>query len=573
MTEQQNNWKQLIQEKVSRRNFLRGMSVMGAGAAAAVALPAGVLQAATPVLVAAAAAKAQAGLAFTPIAPSTSDDIVLPEGFTYQVVIKRGDVFTKDGKTFGDNADWTGWFPIDMLEGGNSTEEGLLVINNEYVNSLLVSNYSGDGDKTVDQINAEKDAIGFAVVHLRKVDGLWTVVADSDYGRRFDARTPIALSGPVAGTAVVGGATEVIGTLGNCSGGMTPWMTGLSCEENYQDYYGEDSVNEQNPAQGWQADAANVQPPEHFGWVVEIDPFTGVAKKRTSLGRFRHENVAIGIGKSGKVVAYMGDDKRDEVVYKFISDAAYDPTNREANLDILDSGTLYAANFGSGKWIPIVWEGNEETLGDPSKVGGYTLTSQADVLTYAAQAARALGATRTDRPEDIEIHPQTGDVYIAFTNNSNHGNFHGQITRLIEADGDHEALEFGWDIFAVGGPQSGFSSPDNLIFDPAGNLWMVTDISSSSVNKGIYQFQGNNSLFMLPTNGENAGKAFHFASGPVDCEMTGPTWLGSDTLFLAIQHPGEESASLEELTSHWPEGGDAQPRSGVVAIVGPFNNA
>lgn len=216
-------------------------------------------------------------------------------------------------------------------------------------------------------------------------------------------------------------------------------------------------------------------------------------------------------------------------------------------------------------------EGNEETLGDPSKVDGYTITSQAEVLTYAPQAARALGATRTDRPEDIEIHPETGDVYIAFTNNSNHGNFHGQITRMMEKDGDHEATEFGWDIFAVGGPQSGFSSPDNLVFDRKGNLWMVTDISTSSVTKGIYQFQGNNAMFMFPTSGEDVGKAYMFASGPVDVEMTGPTWLGDDTLFLAAQHPGENSPSLAELTSHWPNGGDDQPRAGVVAIVGPFN--
>lgn len=569
MTEQ-NNWKQLIQEKVSRRNFLRGLSVMSAGAVAASAVPAGVLEAASPALV---AAKVQAeGLLFNPIAPTISDELVLPEGFSYQVIIKRGDVFTKDGKTFGDNADWTGWFPIDMLEGGSSTEEGLLVVNNEYINSLLVSGYNGDGDKTVDQINAEKDSVGFAVVHIKKVDGLWTIVADSDYGRRFDARTLIGFSGPVAGSASVAGATEVTGTLGNCSGGQTPWHTGLSCEENYQDYYGEDSVSEQNPAQGWQADPATMQMPEHYGWVVEIDPFSGVAKKRTAMGRFRHENVAIAIGKSGKIVAYMGDDKRDEVVYKFITDAAYDANNREANLDILDSGTLYAANFGNGKWIPVVWEGNQEVLGDPSKVNGYTLASQADVLTYASSAARALGATKTDRPEDIEINPVTGDVFISFTNNSNHGNFHGQITRLTEKDGDHESTEFGWDIFAVGGPQSGFSSPDNLVFDPKGNLWMVTDVSSGSLNGGIYEFMGNNSMFYLPTTGDNAGKAFRFASGPAECEMTGPTWLGSDTLVLSVQHPGEESASLEELSSHWPEGGDAQPRSGVVAIIGPFGN-
>jgi secreted PhoX family phosphatase len=219
----------------------------------------------------------------------------------------------------------------------------------------------------------------------------------------------------------------------------------------------------------------------------------------------------------------------------------------------------------------VVWEGNEERLGDPDNVGGYTMTSLADVLTYVNFAARALGATRTDRPEDIEIHPQTGDVYIAFTNNSNHGNFHGQIVRITEADGDHESLSFQWDIFAVGGPQSGFSSPDNLAFDGAGNLWVVTDVSSSSLNGGIYAFHGNNAMFMIPTSGDSVGQAFRFASGPVEAEMTGPTFVGN-TLFLSVQHPGEVSESLDALTSHWPEGGDAQPRAAVIAITGPFSS-
>jgi secreted PhoX family phosphatase len=571
---EQNNWKHLVQEKMSRRNFLRGLSAAGVGAAASSVLPTGVLAAAAPAISALATAKAQAmGLPFAPTEPTDADDVTLPEGYSYQVVIKRGDVFTKDGKTFGDNADWTGWYPIDGLEGGNSAEEGLLVVNNEYLNEMLVSGYVADGEtaKTPEQILLEKESVGFAVVHLRKVDGAWTIVTDSDFGRRFDATTPIQFVGPVAGADVVGGATEVIGTLGNCSGGQTPWMTALSCEENYQSYYGEDSVNEPNSVYKWEIETATAQPPEHYGWVVEADPYTGTAKKLTALGRFRHENVAIGIGASGKVVAYMGDDSRDECVYKFISDGTYDPNNRDANLGLLETGTLYAANFSNGTWIPLVFEGNEERLSDPGNVGGYTIANQADLLTYVNLAARALGATRTDRPEDIEIHPQNGDVYIAFTNNSNHGNFHGQITRIIEAGGDHEALEFGWDIFAVGGPQSGFSSPDNLIFDNDANLWVVTDVSSGSLNGGIYSFMGNNALFYIPTSGDNVGKAFRFASGPVEAEMTGPTFLGNDTLFLSVQHPGEESESAENLSSHWPEGGDAQPRAGVVAIVGPFS--
>ena len=567
------SWQSMVQSKLTRRSFLRGIGVFSAGVAArsVVSAPENTAQAASQSPTPSPALAQDGLLPFAPIEPTALDDITLPLGFNYQVVIARGDVFTPDGKTFGDNADWTGWFPIDWLEDGESVTEGLLVINCEYLTALFVSGYEGEGEKTPEQIEAEKGSVGFSVVHLRRDENGWTVVADSEFARRFDATVPIELTGPVAGTDAVNGATTVTGTLANCSGGKTLWKTGLSCEENYQLFWGNDK-NATSSNYRWVEDSQADEIAEHYGWVVEIDPYTGVAKKRTSMGRFHHENVAMAIGSSGRVVCYMGDDAQDEVVYKFISEGVYNPDDREANLDILETGTLYAANFGKGRWIPVVWEGNEETLGDPDEVGGYAMSGLADVLTYANQAARALGATPVDRPEDIEIHPTTGDIYIAFTNNSRHGNFHGQITRIMENDGDHESLEFGWDIFAVGGPQSGFSSPDNMAFDPKGNLWMVTDISTSSVNSGIYEFQGNNAMFMFPTEGENAGKAYMFASAPNDAEMTGPTFVGSDTLFLAVQHPGELTPSLDELTSHWPDGGDSVPRAGVVAITGPFGN-
>lgn len=566
-----NNWQKLIQEQVSRRSFLRGLSVLAAGTTAQVAIPTGVMAAAAPALALAAAkpAGAPSRVPFTPTEPTTADEVTVPEGYSVQVVAVRGDVITRDGALFGENSDWTGWYPIDGLEGGNSTEEGILVVNHEYFNTIFITPDWTEGPKTPEQILNEKQQVGFSAVHLRRTgDGPWEIVTDSDFARRFDATTPIGFTGPAAGDT-----SEVIGTLANCSGGQTPWMTALSCEENYQDYYGEDSVNENDPEDGygWGVDTATAQLPEHYGWVVELDPYTGVANKRTAMGRFRHENVATTIGASGKVVAYMGDDSRDECVYKFVSDGTYDPNNRDANLNILETGTLYAANFGRGQWIPLVYEGNEETFADPGDTGGYIIDSLAAILTYTNYAARALGATRTDRPEDIEVHGETGDVYIAFTNNSNHGNFHGQITRIMETDGDAESTTFQWDIFAVGGPQSGYSSPDNLAFDPAGNLWVVTDVSSSSLNGGIYEFMGNNALFMLPLEGDEAGQAFRFASGPVESEMTGPTFLGDNGLFLAVQHPGEVSESLDALTSNWPLGNGEVPRAGVVFISGPFN--
>jgi uncharacterized protein len=194
--------------------------------------------------------------------------------------------------------------------------------------------------------------------------------------------------------------------------------------------------------------------------------------------------------------------------------------------------------------------------------------SQAAVLSDARASALAIGATPVDRPEDIEIHPKTGDLYMAFTNNSEHGNYYGQIIKLTESGSDWVAQDFKWEVFAVGGRQSGFSSPDNMVFDPHGNLWMVTD--SGTGEDSIYDFLGNNSMFFFPTEGPDAGKAFRFAVGPLEAEMTGPVWSpDGKTLFLSIQHPGEDSESLEALTSNFAAAeGTKVPRPTLIAIEG-----
>jgi hypothetical protein len=287
------------------------------------------------------------------------------------------------------------------------------------------------------------------------------------------------------------------------------------------------------------------------------------------MGRFRHENVAMRVGSDGTVVAYMGDDRNDAMVYKFIADQKYVAGDRAANLKILESGKLYAADFQNGRWLLLDYT-TQKALQDAKRSDGSPVfTSQVDVLANARDAALALRATPTDRPEDIEVHPLDGSIYVAFTNNTAHGNFHGQIVRMAEKDNNVASTEFSWEFFAVGGPQSGFSSPDNLIFDAQGNLYMVTDISSSRIGKGIYQFQGNNALFVFRTTGPDAGVAYQFASGPVESEMTGPSWTpDGKTLFLSVQHPGEESPSMNELTSRWPNGGTDVPRPAVVAITG-----
>ena len=559
-TAEQSLWHKLLDKKFSRRTVIQSAVVAGvAGSLGGAQAQAGRVNANNGAPIAAGAAGAVSSAAqtqppFMPIETNFADTLTLPEGYSFQILAPWGEAINEQGDEIGFNHDFVGYFPLDMLEGGGSSQEGLLTINHEYPNALFVGGNTDDRTAPA-QVEAEMKSVGVAVVRVRKDGDRWGVVTDPR-NRRIDALTTCELTGPVRGAEPVGGAVEVQGSVGNCSGGQTPWGTLLTCEENVDGYQ-----------EIWAQAGYNAM---HQGWITEIDPFDAGAqpKKRTAMGRFRHENAAITVADDGRVVVYMGDDKRDACVYKFVSKGMYNPNDRAANLNLLSEGDLYVADFGNGQWLLLDY-GRNESLRDAvaEETGEPLFTSQAQVLADARAAALAIGGTPTDRPEDIEIHPRTGEVYIAMTNNSDHGNYFGQIVKLSETGG-WTSDTFRWGIFAAGGPQSGFSSPDNLVFDPHGNLWMVTD---SGTGEGtIYEFLGNNSMFFMPTEGPDLGKAYRFAVGPVEAEMTGPVFSPDGrTLFLAVQHPGEDSESLDALTSNFAaaEGSDV-PRPTLVAISG-----
>jgi uncharacterized protein len=551
-TKSQSLWHQLLDKKISRRAMIQTAVAAGAASGLQVLSKAeAVSNNGAPVIEVGTTPAAQ--LPFTPIEMTRADTMTLPSGYSFQVLAPWGETMNEAGDTIGFNHDFIGLFPIDMLDGGRSRTDFLLTINHEYPNALFVG---GNIDNPADpaQIEAEKKALGVSVVRVSKKENAWEIVMDPR-NRRIDGVADIQLTGPVAGTELVAGAMRVKGTIGNCSGGQTPWGTLLTCEENVDDY-----------AETWGSDYN----PMHQGWVTEIDPFTADAtpKKHTALGRFRHENAAVTLASDGRVVVYMGDDKRGACVYKFVSSGTYSDTDREANLKLLETGDLYVANFGNGEWLLLDYDKNEAFKELVNEDGTPLFKNQAEVLADARASALAVGATPVDRPEDIEIHPKTGDVYMAFTNNSEHGNYYGQIIKLTEDGSDWAANAFKWEPFAVGGRQSRFSSPDNMVFDPHGNLWMVTD--SGTGEDTIYDFLGNNSMFFFPTEGPDAGKAFRFAVGPAEAELTGPVWSpDGKTLFVAVQHPGEDTESLDAPTSTFAAAeGTNIPRPTLVAIEG-----
>ncbi len=488
------------------------------------------------------------------LAPTNTDDLILTEGLHYHTVLKWGDKIN-DNDTFGFNNDFTCFVPLD----DRNPKDGLLWVNHESVNPLFVSgfNYREFKDpgahRTKEQVEKEMYNVGGSIVRIKETNGTWAVVENDPHNRRIHGATPIAINW----NQPIMGKKTVIGTNSNCSGGLTPWRTFITCEENYDNCFGETEYDANNnpthraSSYGWEK--FYNYPPEHYGWVVEIDPKDGTAQKHIALGRFAHECCTLYELPNKHVVAYTGDDANDEHLYKFVSSK---PRS-------LKEGTLYVADTLNGKWLALDWD-IQPSLQKKFK-------NQTEVLIRAREAAKILGATPLNRPEDIEIDPITGNILITLTNNKRRKDYHGSILKIEEHNGAFDAVTFKASTYIVGGEENGFSCPDNLAFDMAGNLWFTSDISGSSMNRidRPYMPFKNNSLFVIPRYGKDEGKVIRVASAPTDAELTGP-WFSPDgkTLFLSVQHPGEQTKDILNPTSKFPFDADGIPKPAVVAITG-----
>ncbi|NBJ13400.1 PhoX family protein [Microvirga arsenatis] len=554
------------------------------------------------------------------------------EGYDVQVLLRWGDpIFAdapefdpmnqtaeKQARQFGYNTDFIGFIPLN-----GSADHGLLVANHEYTNEELMFPGVGIQDSkdanfskmTKDLVDIEIAAHGGAVVEIRRVNGKWQVVKDSKYNRRITAATPMEITGPAAGhdrmkTSADATGRRVNGMINNCAGGVTPWGTWLSCEENFNGYFwgklGDDHPEARNykrygigtPAYAWgkyydRFDLAK-EPNEanRFGWVVEIDPFDPnfVPKKRTALGRTKHEGAAGITNSDGRYVVYLGDDERFDYVYKFVTAGKVDTRNRVANFGLLDEGTLYVAKYnadGTGTWLPLV-----HGQGPLTEANGFK--SQADVLIETRRAADLLGATKMDRPEDIEANPQTNRVYVMLTNNTRRkedqvdaanpraNNAFGHIVEMMPEGGNHAALSFTWEVLVKCGDPSiasvgatfssettkngWFGMPDNCAIDSQGRLWISTDGNNA---KATGRADG---LWALETEGEMRGTSRHFFRVPVGGELCGPFFTPNDeSLFLAVQHPGEAeegmTSTFENPITRWPDFKDGMPTRPSVLVI------
>lgn len=500
-------------------------------------------------------------LDFAPVPVSHADDVVLADGFAYEVLLRQGDVINPQGDRYGDYNDY-----LAIIQRDDRT--GWLWVNHENVSMKFVAP-PGLKDDTREWAEIRLKNVGGSCLRIeRQTDGFWRPVLPHAENFRVDGwSTPLKLTGPATGTKWVNGAREAIGMVGNCGGGLTPWGTFCTAEENFHECWGDPEMKDAKP----KFSRAVSRPSEHYGYICEIDPETGELFKHTALGRLAHENVAFTLARDGRLVAYLGDDRVGQFLYKFVSRQPYDPAAGKANRALLGDGILHAADTKRGRWLPL----------DPARQRWLRVKrfDAARICVHTRTAARLVGATPLARPEDVEVHPVTGEVYVALTSwqpskakahrESYFPDIAGAIGRVREQNGDAGALRFAFDILVPGTKESGLAWPDNITITDAHHLLVATDfkVKPKPDQHSSQEAFGNNYLVVIPTNGPRAKQVIRFATGPHGAEFCAPT-LTPDRreLWLNVQHPGEDTVKREEPTSHWPDGGNSLPRSAMVAI-------
>ena len=625
---------EIISRRFSRRGILKG--ALAASAITATVSPLALLAADR------AKAAGTSAFSFTELEAGVDADHHVAEGYDADVLLRWGDALFPDSpafdptsqsadkqrRQFGYNNDFLGYVPLD-----GSSDHGLLVVNHEYTDAQLmfpglVTIVEKEGKKVIEtapltkeQVDIEMAAHGGTIVEIRKVDGKWQVVTDSPHNRRITADTEMELTGPAAGndrlkTSADPTGTKVLGMINNCAGGVTPWGTYVSGEENFHGYFSGELPADHAEAKSHERygvpegayewanfyDRFDVSKepnePNRFGWIVETDPMdaNSTPKKRTALGRVKHEGAESIVAKDGRVVFYLGDDERFDYVYKFVTSGTYNPDDRAANMNLLDSGTLYVAKFsedGKVEWMPLV-----QGEGPLTAENGFA--SQADVLIGTRLAADLLGATKMDRPEDIEPNGKNGKVYVMLTNNTRRKaeqidaanpraeNAFGHIIEIAEADGDFASTSGTWEILLKCGDPSvadvgatfstdttadgWFGMPDNCAIDADGRLWVATDGQN---HKATGRTDG---VWAVDTEGDARATSKLFYRVPVGAELCGPR-ITPDmaTMFVAVQHPAETGEEwpefgrpsyYEDPSTRWPDFKDDMPvRPSVVAIT------
>ncbi|MEM8693029.1 MAG: PhoX family phosphatase [Pseudomonadota bacterium] len=628
----------VIARRYGRRDFLRGSLAVTASTALF-----GTTALTTPNRAAAATAD-DSRYIFSELTWGNDEKHHIADGYNADILVRWGDPITADApdfdvmnqtpeaqsQQFGYNNDYVGFAEIEP-------GRGMLCVNHEYTNEEVMFPGLGRQDKadfegmTKELVDIEMAAHGGSVFEIVKQEnGKWSVNRDNRANRRVTANTQMTFDGPAAGhdrmkTSVDTAGMEVLGTINNCAGGMTPWGTYLMAEENFHGYFWTDVVDsEGDPDVSAQADGEKMKrygvpgkwyawgkyhdrfnidkepnEPNRFGWVVEVDPMNPDAApiKHTALGRFRHEGAETTIASDGRLVIYSGDDNRFDYQYKWVSAEAVTDENSVFGSSLLSEGTLYVARFnddGTIDWLALVH-------GEGPLTAENGFNDQGDVMIDARIAGDLLGATPMDRPEDAQPRGD-GTAYIMLTNNSRREpdqldaanprpeSRFGHIIEIKEEGGNHSDEKGTWSILVLCGdpnieevgamwnPETSengwFGSPDNCAIDNAGRLWISTDQGSGWGRTGK-----SDGLYALETEGDLRGHSKLFFRCPVGGELCGPYFADEDkTLFLAVQHPGtdgtkdftgfERDSTFEDPATRWPDfDANMPPRPSVVVVT------
>ena len=525
------------------------------------------------------------GTAMPAISPDYQYEVIIPWGTPLQ---PNGPAAQIPPSSSADQAMQVGighdgmvFFPFpEEQNSSRKNRHGLLAINHEFGRNSHV--LGKKNPESLEEVRISQHAHGVSIVELEKRFEQWTPVI-SQYARRIHANTPVTFSGPAADSDLLKTANGnlPLGTVNNCSSGSTPWGTYLTCEENFNGYFGDATGGWQPTEQqkrygfkesgfgyGWEkfdrrfdlSDEDYKNEENRFGWVVEIDPFnaTQVPVKRTALGRFKHEGATTVVGRNGHIVVYMGDDQRGDYIYKFVSALPYKKALKKGQSP-LDEGTLYAAKFnddGSGEWLAL-------SIDNPQLAKHFK--DQAELLVFTRLAADLAGATPMDRPEWTAVAPD-GSVYCTLTNNKHRkdggkfafdaanpreteefdkdgnskGNDNGHIIRWHDSE-KHTGTSFKWEIFLIAkntqGTEDVFSDPDGIYADPDGRLFIETD---GGQKNGL-----NNQLLVADTLTREVRRLFTGVPGD---EITGITMTPDRrTLFINSQHPGKGDPKISNF--------------------------
>ena len=616
----------ILSRRVSRRDMFKGGASFLAGAS--------LTGCTTPSL--AGFENSVAKPQFKEVSRKITTDLVVPEDYQYQVLLRWGDPLFPDSpqfdplnqteesqlKQFGCNNDYVGFLPLldedrsqdksqDKPKRKEQVTRGLLAINHEHTKiKLMYPGISKVSQLSELQTRIDIAAHGLSIVEVELEKGIWKTNLNSKFNRRITPYTEMKFTGPAAGSKRLKSnlskdGKKTFGTYANCAGGVTPWGTVLTAEENVDEYFTGDidalaeAENYKRLSCTGEAEKSwskyfsrwdlNKNPNElnHAGWIVEIDPYDpdSVPTKKTALGHFKHEGCNVHINLDGRAIAYTGDDEKFEYIYRFISKnkMRFDDSveAKKHNMSLLDEGTLSVAKFsdnGSLEWLPLVY--GQSPLNNEN---GFN--SQADISIETRRAADLVGATPMDRPEDIEVNPVNNRVYAMLTKNPDRmvdelepcnpraKNKGGHIIEMTAPGGDHSASQFKWDMLVLGGiPDEQFTSyhpattkngwiacPDNCAFDSDGHLWTTSD--------GADDLDIADGLWQIETDGINRGLTRRFLSVPIGAELCGPFFTpDSRYLFCAVQHPAGGS-SFDNPSTRWPDFDEKlPPRSAVVVI-------